>query len=201
MINNNRNHKHFLAGSKIQKKLTIKIKGLKSNLRSTTKTLTMRYASYVMRHGKKHKISLSLYKGFCDFLIIIFFENTVIDDYGDFVTNLNALNAFSLENLLSYLTVLLKPVFFLKTKKLDKRYRKKFKKKFLSRITYVKPNNRSKLALIALSNNIKMFTEQSIVDRVHSNFIDTVLGDKESYLYKRKLYMYSKILKKYKSAA
>jgi hypothetical protein len=171
---------------------------LKSSTRNTTKSLTKRYISYLTRHGKKIKTSLYLYKGLLEFFKVIFFQNYKINDYGEFVSDLKPTNPSSLENLLNYFDELLRPIFFLKIKKVDKRYKKKLKKKFVSHIAYIKPNKRLNLTLFALSFNIKIYEEQSIKSRIAKSFLELVLEDKNSYLYKRKLYMYSKILKKYK---
>jgi hypothetical protein len=196
--NKNLVFKKFIQNLSRQRKMFKKREELKSSTRNTTKSLTKRYISYLTRHGKKIKTSLYLYKGLLEFFKVIFFQNYKINDYGEFVSDLKPTNPSSLENLLNYFDELLRPIFFLKIKKVDKRYKKKLKKKFVSHIAYIKPNKRLNLTLFALSFNIKIYEEQSIKSRIAKSFLELVLEDKNSYLYKRKLYMYSKILKKYK---
>jgi len=197
-LNKNSIFKKYLSTVSRQRKIFKKREDLKSSIRVTTKNLTRRYISYLTRHGKKIKTSIYLYKGLLEFFKVIFFQNSKIDDYGEFVFDLKPINPGSLEDLLSYFNELLRPIFFLKIKKLDKRYRKKLKKKFVSHITYIKPNKRSNLTLFAISFSIKLNSEQDIKNRISKSFLELVLEDKNSYLYKRKLYMYSRILKKYK---
>lgn len=101
-------------------------------------------------------------------------------------------------NILSEMTVILEPIFQLRVEKVNKQFKKIIKKKFTSKVSYVKPYKRLNLALRAVALYLNLFRPYKLHERLYHSFFKTLIEQKQSYLYKRKIYLYERLVKKYR---
>lgn len=89
------------------------------------------------------------------------------------------------------------PLFDVDMQKVPKKYKKKIKKKYTYSIKYLKKNQQKKRTLrwIAL-NNYNYENIRTLKKRTLNNILDTLLNYKSSLIYKRKILIYKKMLKK-----
>jgi ribosomal protein S7 len=83
----------------------------------------------------------------------------------------------------------------MRVKKVEKKYRKKLKKKFTIQPIYVKPKKRSSFVLRSIVNYTNLFSSYSFSERLFLAVFKSFTEQKNSFLYKRKLFMYSKLFK------
>lgn len=93
------------------------------------------------------------------------------------------------------MTVLLEPMFQMRVEKVNKQFKKVIKKRFTSKIIYVKPNKRLHLAMKAIILYLNLFKPHKINERFYHSLFKTLVEQKQSYLYKRKIYLYNRLIK------
>jgi hypothetical protein len=107
----------------------------------------------------------------------------------------NFLNFYNFKTILFFFNNVLEPFFYIRVKKVEKKYRKKLKKKFTIQPIYVKPIKRSSFVLRSLINYTNLFSSYSLSERVFLALFKSLTEQKQSFLYRRKLYMYTKLFK------
>jgi len=107
----------------------------------------------------------------------------------------NFLNFYNFQTILIFFNSLLEPFFYMRVKKVEKKYRKKLKKKFTIQPIYVKPNKRNSFVLRSLVNYTNLFSAYSFSERLFLAIFKSLTEQKYSFLYRRKLFMYSKLFK------
>jgi len=131
--------------------------------------------------------------------MFFFFNKTLgIDNkyYRDmFLIVPNFLNFYSFQTILIFFNSILEPFFYMRVKKVEKKYRKKLKKKFTIQPLYVKPTKRSSFVLRSIVNYTNLFSSYSFAERLFLAVFKSLTEQKYSYLYRRKLFMYSKLFK------
>ena len=78
----------------------------------------------------------------------------------------------------------------------NKKIKKKKNIKFLKLFKYSLPEKRSSSFIKDLYNYSNKFNYYNIEDRILSSFLTVLYSQKESVLYKKKIYTYSKYIKK-----
>lgn len=170
---------------------------INSSFRMFNMLNSKRYSNYIMRHGLKLKTLKCLNEGLMDFFIFYVFFNIKSKSVNATHPSFSSNNlSIDFNFLLSEIILLLRPFFYLKTKKLEKKFKKKLKKKFTTNVVYIKPANRNTLSIKALAYSLKLYPDFDLRTRICRSIMDCYVEKKNSYLYKRKLYMYSKILNK-----
>ena len=137
------------------------------------------------------------------FFFFFFFDKNLIETYKGYSETVELIpsftNFYSVNIILQHFINLLEPFFYLRIKRVEKKYRKHLKKKFLAHPVYVNPLKRTNLVLKSLAYYINLFPSFYFVDRVGFSLFKTLTEHKDSYLYKRKIYMYSKIFRKFQT--
>lgn len=105
-------------------------------------------------------------------------------------------NFYTFSSILSEIVLLLEPIFSLKIQKVEKKFRKFLKKKFTGKISYIQPRKRLHVVLRALLQYLNLFKPYHLHDRLYYSFFKTLVEQKQSFLYKKKIYMYTKLFKK-----
>jgi hypothetical protein len=200
-----RAHFNFLGGLVKKNKVNYVDSQQDSYKRSKNLPVVVRFLNYLFRHGLKIKTLNHFNKGLCDFYFLFyFFDKGLSSDNKNYKDIFNLAPAFGsfykFTNILSFLVRELEPFFYLRVTKVEKKYRKKLKKKFTSKITYIDPKKRSNLAFKALAYYPKLFPQYSLYARIGQGLFKTFIEKKDSYLYRRKIFMYSKVLKKFQKA-
>lgn len=90
---------------------------------------------------------------------------------------------------------LLKPAFYIKCTKVDKKYKKFLKTSYLYKIKYLKTNFRYKFAYKNLASFILYNDYLNIKQKIIYSYIDLFLNYKNSRVYKQKFLIYNKIFK------
>jgi len=133
------------------------------------------------------------------YFIFFFFNKTVAFEnkfYKDmFLIIPNFLNFYNFKTILNFFLLLLEPFFYMRVKKVEKKYRKKLKKKFTIQPIYVKPQKRANFVLKNLITYTNLFSSYLLEDRIFLAIFKSLIEQKSSFLYRRKLYMYSKLFK------
>jgi len=200
-----RSHFNFLNGLIKKTKVNYIDSQQDSYKRSKNLPVVVRFLNYLFRHGLKIKTLNHLNKGLCDFYFLFFFfdkdTNPNYKNYKDIFNLAPAFGSFyKFTNILSFLVRGLEPFFYLRVTKVEKKYRKKLKRKFTSKIDYIDPKKRSNLAFKALAYYPKLFPQYSLCTRIGQGLFKTFVEKNDSYLYRRKIFMYSKVLKKFQKA-
>jgi hypothetical protein len=89
----------------------------------------------------------------------------------------------------------LSQIFSIKCIAVPKKFKKKFKKKYLFKLYQIPALRRNNIFLKAFSLHISEFKNRSLEDRLTSMFFTVICGYKDSFLYKKKLYIYKWVLK------
>ncbi len=90
---------------------------------------------------------------------------------------------------------LLKPAFFIKCTKVDKKYKKFLKTSYLYKIKYLKTNFRYTFSYRNLASFILYNNYLNIRQKILYSYIDLFLNYKNSKIYKQKFLIYNKIFK------
>lgn len=161
-----------------------------------------RFLMVLMRHGLKIKYLNYLNTAISDiYFSFFYFDKQISSVYGNYMNAINFVsqkfNFFKISTILNFLIALLEPFFFLKFEKIQKKYKKKYKKNFIAKVVYIRPHKRLNLVLRALMNYISLFSQFELSNRLSSSLLKTIVENKTSFLYKRKIFMYNKVFKKF----
>jgi hypothetical protein len=193
--------KNFLLALRIKKKITFYDNFYISSKRKKNQTLIEKFITYLMRRGLKIKFTKIFNDSLRDFYkFFFFFNNQMSNDNKYYKPFLEIIiifdNFFRFNDVLVFLVNLLQPFFGYKIEKVGKKYRKKLKKKFTGKIIHIKPKKRTSLVFKALLSYIHLFSLYKLSNRVSQSLFKTVIEQKNSYLYNRKIKTYAKIFKK-----
>jgi ribosomal protein S7 len=174
-----------------------------SEKRTANLTLVNRFLNIISRHGQKIKFLKSLNGGINIFYFYFYFLNTGLvssmKGYGELYGAIpNFVNFFRFSTILKHFTTLLEPMFYIRIKKVEKKYRKAVKKKFQSQLAYIKPNKRTNLVFRTLINYFSVFSHYRYYERIGNALFKALVEHKQSYLYRKKIHMYTKMFKKHK---
>ena len=97
--------------------------------------------------------------------------------------------------ILNWLLLTLKPLFTLKCQIVPKKYRKHFKTNYLYRMVYLQPNKRFNTALKWIGNEIICYPASNNSEKIIFTLLDLILNFKSSILYKKKIKIYTYLLK------
>lgn len=192
--------KNVVIDFSIQKKIKYTTKKLTSLKRSNNISLLLRFLNFLVKNGLKIRYANILSSGVLKLYSMFFFFNKTLASENKYYKDMflvipNFLNFYSFKIILHFFSSLLEPFFYMRVKKVEKKYRKKLKKKFTIQPIYVKPQKRVGFVLKTLVNYTNLFSSYSLSERMFLSLFKTLIEQKNSFLYRRKLYMYSKLFK------
>jgi len=180
----------FLRASTRKKKMKYIDNQLLSFKRNKNLPITSKFLNYLFNHGLKIKFLNYFNHGLRIFYFYFYFLSrrlsVLYENYDDLMMSIPKIkNFYKFSVILKSLTDNLEPFFYLKLERVEKKYRKKLKKKFTSKIIYIPPKKRVNLAYKALSYYPKLFSQYDIGSRFGEGMFKTYVEQKGSYLYKR----------------
>lgn len=183
-----------------KKKLKYETGVIISTQRTSNLSIISRFLNFLLKKGLKIRYCNILSEGVMKLYYMFFFFNKTfsLDNkyYKDmFAIIPNFLNFYSFKTILDFFASILEPFFYMRVKKVEKKYRKKLKKKFTIQPIYVKPQKRLNFVLRTLVNYTDLFSVYSLSERTFLALFKSLIEQKSSFLYRRKLYMYSKLFK------
>ena len=168
-----------------------------------TKKLLNSYVNFFFKNGLKKKIKLQLLKSFN--LFFLFFSNNDIswDIYQKQIFILKNgfflnLNFFKINIIFKYLVHLLNPLFDLSCYNIpqSKNRRQKKQNGHIYKFKYLKVERREKRAIKWLYLYSLNFNDKLFFKKIFKSLFFTFLDGKNSFLYKKKIQIYSRILSK-----
>ena len=159
------------------------------------------YINFFFKDGLKKKIKLQLLKSF-NFFFLFFTTNST--QWLNFQGNIDILknsfflnfNFFKINLILEYLINLLNPIFDVECHNIPKTYKKKSKKNFFFKLKYLNYNLRKKRALKWLYLYSLNFNDRLFFKKIFKSIFFTFIEGKNSFLYKKKIQIYKKIIKR-----
>lgn len=159
------------------------------------------YVNFFFKDGLKKKIKLQLLKSF-NFFFLFFTTNSI--QWSSYQGNIDILknsfflnlNFFKINLILEYLVNLLNPIFDVECHNIPKTYKKKSKKNFFFKLKYLNYNLRKKRALKWLYLYSLNFNDRLFFKKIFKSIFFTFLEGKNSFLYKKKIQIYKKIIKR-----
>lgn len=159
------------------------------------------YINFFFKSGLKKKIKLQLLKSF-NFFFLFFTTNSI--QWTNFQGNIDILknsfflnfNFFKINLILEYLINLLNPIFDVECHNVPKTYKKKSKTNFFFKLKYLNYNLRKKRALKWLYLYSLNFNDRLFFKKIFKSIFFTFIEGKNSFLYKKKIQIYKKIIKR-----
>ena len=184
----------------VKKKITYNNQIMLSTKRSTNLSIISRFLNFLVKKGLKIRYTNILSKSIARLYFMFFFFNKPLSVDNKYYKDMflivpNFLNFYNFKTILLFFTSILEPFFYMRVKKVEKKYRKKLKKKFTIQPIYVKPAKRNSFVLRSLVNYTNLFSTYSLSERLFLAIFKSLTEQKNSFLYRRKLYMYSKLFK------
>lgn len=185
------------------KNINKKKKNFKNNSISRDKNISLlkKYYNISNYNGNKE----SFFKNFNNSLKLFFYifikRNNHFNNYVNYhglykLLNLNYIN-FDFNTLIKDFIYDYNSIFDIKISKIPKKYKLKFKKKFNFELVYVYNDKRLKYTLKLLNNSVKNKNKFNLKNNFFWTFIDIFLDSKNSFLWKRKMKIYNKAMKKF----
>lgn len=161
------------------------------------------YRNLLIRCGFGLKNSIKIHKVFSLFFFFLKSKLNFLKNYkylNEFYYFFQiSKNYFNVNYLLSWLSFWVQPIFDAYCLLVSSRFRKKLKKKYIYKIQYLKKSKRNKKVfswIVKYSNKTSYY---SAIDRNLWVLMDLFLNYKNSYLYNRKLMVYTRIFNSQKS--
>ena len=172
-----------------------------SNLRDKNLIILKKYYNISVYNGKKELF----FNRFNNFLKLFFFifikKNDFFFKYSNY-NNLYKLFNLKIENfdfnyLIKDFINNYNSIFDIKISKVPKKFKKKFKKKFNFELVYIYNKKRLKYTLKLINNYVKNNNKINLENNFFWSFSDILLDPKNSFLWKRKVNIYNKAMKKF----
>lgn len=168
--------------------------------RDRNSTIVEQFFNVSMKSGKKLVI-LKQWNIFMNNLLDSFKENNSnLNHYKNYESLLDLLNSkknyYNFDLLLNRSILIFEPLFNVKIEKANKRMKSKYNKKYLYKVMYIKKEKRIKHILKLINSYSERFQNYNYWERLYWMFASILLEPKNSFLWKRKIYVYKKALKK-----
>jgi len=159
------------------------------------------FLKFIFKSGLKKYSKISLLKSF-NYIFFIFQKNNIFWD--GFKSQIEVLkqsffkdiNNFNVNFILLWLYNFLNPIFDMVCYEVPKKYKKKLKKNYFFKLKYNYFNTRKKIAykwIYKYSNN---FDDRKFSKRLLKSLFFTFIQGKNSYLYTKKIHIYTKFLQR-----
>ena len=185
------------------KKGIIKNPKRSSNILDKNTSLILKYLKTSQKKGKNFLIFKNLNKSifnFYDYFNFNYNNNNFSKKYHnyEYLSNLilNDFKKLDLNYLISNFVLNLQSIFELKSKK--NKIKDKNNNKYLYEIVYIKKENRLKYLIKSLSMNCESFKKNQIWERIFWSFFILFFDTNNSFLNKKKLFLYFKSIKFFK---
>lgn len=172
-----------------------------SNLRDKNLMVLKKYYNISVYNGKK-ELFFNKFNNFLKLFLYLFIKkNEFFLKYSNY-NNLYKLFNLKLENfdfnfLIKDFIKNYNSIFDIKISKIPKKFKKKFKKKFNFELVYVYNKKRLKYTLKLINNYVKNNNKINLENNFFWSFSDIFLDPKNSFLWKRKVNIYNKAMKKF----
>lgn len=168
--------------------------------RDKNSTIVEQFFNVSMKDGKKLVI-LKQWNIFVSNLFDSFKENdNNLSHYKNYESILDLLNTkknyYNFDLLLNRSIILFEPLFNVKIEKASKRMKSKLNKKYVYKVVYIKKEKRLKHVLKLINSYSERFQNYNYWERLYWMFASILLESKNSYLWRRKIFVYKKALKK-----
>lgn len=182
----------------VKKKMKTTTKLLKSIRRVSNITFISRFINFLTKKGLKTKYTNILSVSISRLYFTFFFFNKTLSGENKYYKDMfliipNFLNFYDFKSIINFFTTILEPFFYMRVKRVEKKYRKKLKKKFTIQPIYVKPIKRNSFVLRSLISYTNLFSSYSLSERLFLSLFKSLTEQKQSFLYRRKLYMYTRL--------
>lgn len=184
----------------VKKKIKYTTSSLLSVKRNYNMSLIDRFLNFLVKKGLKIRYMRVLSESITKLYFLFFFFNKTLANESKYYRDMflivpNFLNFYNFQTILLFFNSMLEPFFYMRVKKVEKKYRKKLKKKFTIQPIYVKPNKRNSFVLRSIINYTNLFSSYALSERLFLAIFKSLTEQKYSFLYRRKLFMYSKLFK------
>ena len=184
------------------KKINGKFRNIKNDSYRRDKNIDIsnRFINVSLKNGKK----LNFLKNWNLFLKNFFLSfnknNSNISHYKNYDFFLDLFNNkyyyHDINLLIKKSITVFEPLFNIKVNKINKKFKNKFNKKYSYDIIYIKKKKRLKHVLKLINSYSERFKNYRCWERLYWSFISILLEPKNSFLWKRKMFVYKKALKK-----
>ena len=180
------------------------------NKKNENLTLLHKFFCISMKSGNKFTLFKHFELFFKNYLISMFYneeeDNTINNEfflnfvYYDIIRILIKKKSFffNFNKLLNLVLPAYDSLFSIKIKKLGKKLRLKYKKKYLNKIMYISPKNRVNVTLKFINIQSFMFKNFKLSERYFKVFLALILSPYKTLPWKRRSAVYEKIMYKYK---
>jgi len=180
-----------------------KIKNFKDKSFNRDKNVSIlkKYYNISVYNGKKE----SFFNNFNSFTKLFFFifikKNNYFNNYANYnnlykLLELKKVN-FDFNTLIKDFIFEYTSIFDIQICKVPKKYKLKFKKKFTFELSYIYNKKRLKYTLKLLNNFVKNNNNLNLKINFFWTFVEILLDPKNSFLWKRKINIYNKAMKKF----
>ena len=196
----------FYKYNKFNKNKFIKFKFLKnfrskSFIRDKKLSILKKYFNNSIFEGKK-EFFFNNFNNFIKLFLYIFIKKN--NFFNNYVNYNNVLKLVNLKKIHFDFSFFIKEfiyeynsIFDIKIIKIPKKYKLKFKKNFNFELVYVYRVKRLKYTLKLLNNYIKKNNNFKLEKKLFWTFVDLILDPKNSFLWKRKIHIYNRAMKKF----
>ena len=173
----------------------------KSFIRDKNVTILKKYYNISVYNGKKE----SFFQNFNNFIKFFFFifikKNSFFNNYVNYnnlfkLLELKKIN-FDFNFLIKDFIFEYSSIFDIQICKVPKKYKLKFKKKFTFELKYIYNKKRLKYTLKLLNNSVKHKQKFNLNTKLFWVFVELLLDPKNSFLWKRKINIYNKAMRKF----
>jgi len=106
------------------------------------------------------------------------------------------MNNFSVNCILKWLSNFLNPIFDIVCYEVPKKYKKKLKKNYFFKLKYNYFHTRKRIAYKWLYKYSNSFNDRNFSKRLLKSIFFTLVSGKNSYLYNKKIHIYTKFLQR-----
>ena len=193
----------YLESIKPKKIFKIKKTQFASYYRIQTMSLCTQLTSLLLKKGKKLKYQQLIFNLFSFLFFLIKKKDSEVTRFVSFFKFFEFAkvykNFFNISFFLTTICQFLAPRFNLQCLSVPKKYRKKFKCRYLFRLKYVKFFNETKKSLKWLVLYSNQFAKYKFESRLLVSLLTTFFEEKTSFLYFKKIAIYKKMLIKSKT--
>lgn len=173
----------------------------KSNIRDKNIVILKKFYNISVYNGKKESFFINFNNFLKIFFDIFIKKNKYFEKYINYI---NLFKLLDIKKINFNFNVLIKDfiyeynsIFDIKICKVPKKYKLKLKKKFTFELSYIYNKKRLKYTLKLINNFIKNFKGLNLKNDFFWTFIELLLNPKNSFLWKRKINIYNKAMKKF----
>lgn len=157
------------------------------------------FLKFIFKSGRKKSSKILLLKTFKYLFLIFKKDNVFMEDLKSQIEILKEgffkdLNNFNINFIIMWLSTLLNPIFDVVCYEVPKKYKKKLKKNYFFKLKYNYFNTRKRVSYKWIYKYSNDFNDRSFSKRLLKSIFFTFVGGKNSYLYNKKIHIYTKFI-------